>query len=163
MTGWEQTWAPGDFEAVWWHACRQHRISANPSFPRPPLFLLSCDKNFASFLSFPHLEPFHPAFDGPKVVAQVEDPGWLDSRKRPRRRKPHFWHWRITAAVPLVWIWQRGVSLALWAACQETQGGRREPRNRRIKLSTAKLSNSGQIHLNIWKVLWRCYHYLVRL
>ena len=123
-----------------------------------------CDVNFSSFLFlFCHLEPFHPAFDGPKVVAQVEHPGWLDSRKRPRRRWSQFCHWRITAAVPLVWTWQRGVSHALWADCQEAQGGRGESRNRRVQLSTAKLSNTRQIHLNIWKVLWRCYHYLVRL
>ena len=118
---------------------------------------------FPVFFLFTHLEPFHPAFDGPKVVAQVEHPGWLDSRKRPRRRGSQFCHWRITAAVPLVWTWQRGVSHALWADCQEAQGGRGESRNRRVQLSTAKLSNTRQIHLNIWKVLWRCYHYLVRL
>ena len=117
--------------------------------------LLWCELfQFPFFIS--HLQPSHPTLDSPKVVAQVEHPSGLDSRKRPRRVS-RFQHWGIAAAVPLIEIWQGGIPIA----CQETHGGRRKSWDRIVQLVTAKLPNSGKIHL-IWKVLKHCY-YLVRL
>ena len=181
----------------WREATGKQRGSHSPNICSEHLRVLrQCDRmhiNHTEDLRIPLLlsllQSFHPTLDSSKVVAKVENTSGLDARECPRRMF-WFWNWGTCAVVSptqgnpcMLTAWKSQNSrFCVWCwiplVRQETERCRRESGwSSRVELSTAKMSDSGKVHLLsawqsngmilicIWKVsgFEASRYYLVRL